>query len=71
MQMLVDTSQLGEEDHLRIISMQKSGNVGQHSESASAVYDISNKIRFGLKEFEAVKQMHDGVKQLIEMEKKA
>lgn len=44
---------------------------GEHSESAGGVYDISNKARLGLTEFEAVKQMHDGVKELIEMERKA
>ncbi|VDK51442.1 unnamed protein product [Anisakis simplex] len=69
---------VNEEDHLRIISMQNGGNVGQirgihgeHSESADGVYDISNKARLGLTEFEAVKQMYDGVKHLIELEKQA
>lgn len=44
---------------------------GEHSESAAGTYDISNKQRLGLTEFEAVKQMYDGVKKLIELEKAA
>lgn len=44
---------------------------GEHSESAGGVYDISNKARLGLTEFEAVKQMYDGIKHLIGLEKKA
>uniref|UniRef100_A0A1I7VK47 Phosphagen kinase C-terminal domain-containing protein n=1 Tax=Loa loa TaxID=7209 RepID=A0A1I7VK47_LOALO len=35
------------------------------------VYDIANEARLRLMEFEAVKQVHGGVKQLIEMERKA
>ncbi|VDN58400.1 unnamed protein product, partial [Dracunculus medinensis] len=104
---------VNEEDHLRIISMQNGGNVGQksnlgttvrasvhirlpkisakpdfknicdslklqirgihgeHSDSVGGVYDISNKARLGLTEFEAVKQMYDGIKHLIELEKNA
>ena len=42
---------------------------GEHSESEGGVYDISNKARLGLSEYEAVKQMYDGVKKLIELEK--
>uniref|UniRef100_A0A0R3QZ85 arginine kinase n=1 Tax=Brugia timori TaxID=42155 RepID=A0A0R3QZ85_9BILA len=53
------------------LKLQIRGIHGEHSESAGGVYDISNKARLGLTEFEAVKQMHDGVKQLIEMERKA
>ena len=44
---------------------------GEHSESAGGVYDISNKERLGLTEFEAVKRMYEGVAKLIEMEKTA
>ncbi|KAK6051819.1 putative arginine kinase [Cooperia oncophora] len=119
-----------EEDHLRIISMQNGGNVGQVLErlikgvkiiqaqapfsrddrlgwltfcpsnlgelllsssilsiliqisksknplqirriygEGDDVYEMSNKARLGLTEFEAVKQMYDGVKNLIELEK--
>jgi len=41
---------------------------GEHSETEGGVYDVSNKERLGLTEFEAVKRMYDGVKKLIEME---
>ena len=60
---------------------------GEHSESAEGIYDISNKQRLGLTEYQAVKQvkdfekkksiitnsfqMYDGVKKLIELEKAA
>jgi len=44
---------------------------GEHSESAGGVFDISNKARLGLSEYQAVRQMYDGVKKLIEMEKAA
>jgi protein-arginine kinase len=53
------------------LKLQIRGIHGEHSESDSGVYDISNKARLGLTEFEAVKQMYDGVKHLIELEKKA
>lgn len=44
---------------------------GEHSESAEGIYDISNKQRLGLTEYQAVRQMYDGVKKLIELEKAA
>lgn len=44
---------------------------GEHSETEGGVYDISNKARLGIDEYTAVKQMYDGVKKLIEMEKDA
>jgi protein-arginine kinase len=53
------------------MKLQIRGIHGEHSESAAGVYDISNKERLGLTEFEAVKRMYDGVKKLIEMEKAA
>jgi len=53
------------------LGLQVRGIHGEHSESEGGVYDISNKARLGLTEFEAVKQMYDGVKHLIELEKKA
>jgi protein-arginine kinase len=53
------------------LKLQIRGIHGEHSESAGGVYDISNKARLGLTEVEAVKQMYDGVKHLIELEKKA
>jgi len=51
--------------------LQIRGIHGEHSESDAGVYDISNKERLGLTEFEAVKRMYDGVAKLIEMEKKS
>ncbi|MCP9263341.1 Arginine kinase [Dirofilaria immitis] len=53
------------------LKLQIRGIHGEHSESTDSIYDISNKARLGLTEFEAVKQMYDGVKQLIEMERRA
>ena len=53
------------------LGLQIRGIHGEHSDSEGGVYDISNKARLGLTEFEAVKQMYDGVKHLIELEKKA
>ncbi|KAJ1373681.1 hypothetical protein KIN20_036152 [Parelaphostrongylus tenuis] len=53
------------------LKLQIRGIHGEHSDSEGGVYDISNKARLGLTEFEAVKQMYDGVKHLIELEKKA
>lgn len=42
---------------------------GEHSETEGGVYDVSNKARLGLTEYQAVKTMYDGVKKLIELEK--
>ncbi|GMT11837.1 hypothetical protein PFISCL1PPCAC_3134 [Pristionchus fissidentatus] len=53
------------------LKLQIRGIHGEHSDSAGGVYDISNKARLGLTEYEAVKQMYDGVKKLIELEKAA
>jgi protein-arginine kinase len=53
------------------MKLQIRGIHGEHSESAGGVYDISNKARLGLTEYQAVRQMYDGVKKLIEMEKAA
>jgi len=53
------------------LKLQIRGIHGEHSDSEGGVYDISNKARLGLTEYQAVKQMYDGVKHLIELEKKA
>lgn len=53
------------------LKLQIRGIHGEHSDTSSGVFDISNRARLGLTEFEAVKQMYDGVKHLIELEKKA
>jgi len=51
------------------MKLQIRGIHGEHSETVGGVYDVSNKARLGLTEFEAVKMMYDGVKKLIELEK--
>jgi len=50
------------------LNLQVRGIHGEHSESEGGVLDISNKARLGLSEYQAVKQMYDGVKKLIELE---
>jgi arginine kinase len=50
-------------------NIQARGIHGEHTESVGGVYDISNKRRLGLTEIEAIKEMHKGVKALIEKEK--
>lgn len=45
------------------------GTKGEHTEAEGGVYDISNKRRLGLTEFQAVKEMHDGVLEIIKIEK--
>lgn len=42
-------------------SIQPRGIHGEHSESEGGVYDLSNKRRLGLTEFQAVREMLDGV----------
>nr|CAD2207232.1 unnamed protein product [Meloidogyne enterolobii] len=53
------------------LKLQIRGINGEHTETEEEnnVFDISNKKRLGINEFEAVKQMHEGVKKLIELEK--
>uniref|UniRef100_A0A914Z472 arginine kinase n=1 Tax=Panagrolaimus superbus TaxID=310955 RepID=A0A914Z472_9BILA len=51
------------------LNLQVRGIHGEHSESEGGVMDISNKQRLGISEYQAVRQMYDGVKKLIEMEK--
>ncbi|XP_018494769.1 arginine kinase [Galendromus occidentalis] len=50
-------------------NLQVRGTRGEHTESEGGVYDISNKRRMGLTEYEAVKEMQDGILELIKMEK--
>ncbi|XGW21337.1 hypothetical protein V3C99_004358 [Haemonchus contortus] len=52
------------------LNLQVRGIHGEHSQSEGGVYDISNKARLGLSEYQAVKQMYDGVKALIAAEEK-
>ncbi|KAJ8315075.1 hypothetical protein KUTeg_007225 [Tegillarca granosa] len=73
---------LNEEDHLRFISMQKGGDLaqvytrlvtvsihGENTESVGGVYDISNKRRLGLTEFEAITEMKNGILEIMKREK--
>lgn len=41
---------------------------GEHSDAANHVYDVSNKRRMGLTEFESVKEMADGIVEMIKAE---
>ncbi|KAK9758851.1 ATP:guanido phosphotransferase, C-terminal catalytic domain [Popillia japonica] len=50
-------------------NLQVRGSSGEHSDAKGGLYDISNKRRIGLTEYEAVKEMHDGVIELINIEK--
>ncbi|KAI5711613.1 hypothetical protein M8J76_008248 [Diaphorina citri] len=52
-------------------NLQVRGTAGEHTESVGGVYDISNKRRMGLTEFEAVKEMNDGIAELIKLERAA
>uniref|UniRef100_A0A182JX84 arginine kinase n=1 Tax=Anopheles christyi TaxID=43041 RepID=A0A182JX84_9DIPT len=49
--------------------LQIRGVHGEHTDTSDGVLDVSNKRRLGLTEFEAVKEMVDGVKALIALEK--
>jgi len=53
------------------LKLQIRGIHGEHTETEGGVYDVSNKARLGLTEYQAVKQMYDGVKKLIELESAA
>ncbi|CAI5440072.1 unnamed protein product [Caenorhabditis angaria] len=53
------------------MKLQIRGIHGEHSETKDGIYDVSNKQRLGLTEYQAVRQMYDGVKKLIELEKAA
>merc|ERR1711970_1409608 len=52
-------------------SLQVRGTAGEHTESVGGVYDISNKRRMGLTEFQAVKEMNNGILEIIKAEKAA
>jgi len=49
-------------------NLQVRGTAGEHTKSVGGVYDISNSRRMGLTEYEAVKEMQDGITALIKME---
>lgn len=50
------------------LNLQLRGSKGEHTECLDQVFDISNKRRLGLTEFEAVMEMQTGILKLIEME---
>lgn len=50
-------------------NLQVRGTRGEHTESEGGVYDISNKRRMGLTEFQAVMEMQNGILELIKIEK--
>lgn len=52
-------------------NLQVRGTRGEHTEAEGGVYDISNRRRLGLTEYQAVKEMHDGIAELIKMEREA
>jgi arginine kinase len=49
-------------------NLQVRGTRGEHSEGEGGVFDISNKRRMGLTEFEAVKELQDGLLEMIRLE---
>ncbi|WP_440994808.1 ATP--guanido phosphotransferase, partial [Cysteiniphilum litorale] len=52
-------------------NLQVRGTRGEHTEAEGGIYDISNKRRMGLTEYQAVKEMQDGILELIKLEKEA
>jgi len=50
-------------------NLQVRGSAGEHSEAVGGIYDVSNKRRMGLTEYDAVKEMYDGIVELIKLEK--
>ncbi|XP_030758165.1 arginine kinase-like [Sitophilus oryzae] len=55
---------LADKYHLQI-----RGAAGEHSESKDGVYDLSNKRRLGLTEYQCMKEMYDGITEIIKAEK--
>ncbi|XP_064653124.1 taurocyamine kinase-like [Lineus longissimus] len=53
------------------LNIQARGIDGEHTKSVGGVYDLSNKRRLGLTEYDAVQEMANGVKDLLEQEKTA
>jgi len=51
-------------------NLQIRGVHGEHSESKGGVYDVSNKRRLGISEWDGIKDLINGVKELIESETK-
>jgi protein-arginine kinase len=53
----------------RVFCSKVRGTRGEHTEAEGGVYDISNKRRMGLTEGDAVKEMQNGILELIKIEK--
>lgn len=49
-------------------NLQIRGTSGEHSDTESGVYDVSNKRRLGLTEWEALMEMKNGVAEMIKAE---
>ncbi|VVC28422.1 ATP:guanido phosphotransferase, N-terminal,ATP:guanido phosphotransferase, catalytic [Cinara cedri] len=49
-------------------NLQVRGTRGEHTDAEGGIYDISNKRRMGLTEYQAVKEMNDGILELIKIE---
>lgn len=49
--------------------LQIRGAAGEHSESKEGIYDLSNKRRLGLTEYQCLKDMYDGITEIIKIEK--
>merc|ERR1712080_417996 len=52
-------------------NLQVRGTAGEHTESVAGVYDVSNIRRMGITEFEAVREMQNGILELIKLEEKS
>jgi len=51
------------------LHLQPRGIHGENTESVGGVYDVSNKRRLGLTEFEAITEMRKGIQEIIRLEK--
>ncbi|XP_046467152.1 arginine kinase [Neodiprion pinetum] len=52
-------------------NLQVRGTRGEHCEGEGGIYDVSNKRRMGLTEYEALVEMRNGVLEMIRLEKEA
>lgn len=59
------------EEIASMYNLQVRGTRGEHCEGEGGVFDISNKRRMGLTEYEALIEMRDGVLEMIRLEKEA
>lgn len=52
-------------------NLQVRGTGGEHTSAQDGIYDISNKRRLGLCEYDVVREMQDGILEIIKEEKAA